>query len=69
MSPLARKPRKPRTVPVLTRITLDEREAVHALAWAEGCNSLSSWIRQQLVRRLQEAEGKGQEREQSHAGG
>jgi hypothetical protein len=60
--------RKPVTVPILARVTPDERAAVQALAFAEGCNSMSSWIRQQLVRRLQEEEGKGQ-REHGHAGG
>ena len=66
MSAVERK-RKPRTVPVLTRVTLDEREAVQALAWAEGCNSLSSWIRQQIVRRLKETDAEGSERESAHA--
>jgi hypothetical protein len=67
MSLLERKRRKPSTVPILARVTPDERAAVQALAWAEGCNSMSSWIRQQLVRRLQEAESKTLGREQSHA--
>jgi hypothetical protein len=67
MSLLAHKRRKPSTVPILARVTPDEREAVQALAWAEGCNSMSSWIRQQIVRRLQEAGAKGLGREQSHA--
>jgi hypothetical protein len=65
-----RKPRhKPMTVPILARVTPDERAAVQALAFAEGCNSMSSWIRQQLVRRLQEAEGKGQGQGERYADG
>ena len=68
MSLLERK-RKPSTVPILARVTPDEREAVQTLAWAEGCNSMSSWIRQQIVRRLKDAEVKVQGQEHSHAEG
>ena len=55
MSVLERK-RKPPTVPILARVTADEREALRELAWEEGCNSVSSWLRQQIVQRLKAAE-------------
>jgi hypothetical protein len=62
MSVLERK-RKPPTVSILARVTADEREALRVLAWEEGCNSVSSWLRQQIVQRLKAAEVREPRRE------
>ena len=55
--------RKAPTVPILARVTRDERDALQQLAWEEGCNSVSSWIRQQIVQQLKAAEVNSPKRE------
>jgi hypothetical protein len=53
MNPLFVK--RPVTVPILARVTMDEREALKEVIYSEGYMSVSAWIRQQIVRKLKEA--------------
>jgi hypothetical protein len=46
---------RPEIAPINVRLTADERDRLRELLFEEGMTSMSSWFRQQAIRKIKEA--------------